>query len=197
MMTKFEQLEMMTKKGNGYFIIAEAVKSGISKQYISEFVKKKKMEKAAPGIYVQENVWVDELYIISLKTNVVFSHETALFLHELTEREPNRVSLTIGKKYGGDRLRKRGYRVYTDTRDMFDVGKTTIETVHGNSVPVYDIDRTICDIIKIKDKLDIQVFRFAMKEYTRRKDKNLHHLMQYAKMMKMENKVRLYTEVML
>ena len=175
-MTKFEQLEMMTKKGNGYFIIAEAVKSGISKQYISEFVKKKKMEKAAPGIYVQENVWVDELYIISLKTNVVFSH---------------------GKKYGGDRLRKRGYRVYTDTRDMFDVGKTTIETVHGNSVPVYDIDRTICDIIKIKDKLDIQVFRFAMKEYTRRKDKNLHHLMQYAKMMKMENKVRLYTEVML
>ena len=196
-MTKYEQLEMMTENGNGYLIVADAVKSGISKQYISDFIKKKKMEKAAPGVYIQDDVWVDELYIISLKTNVVFSHETALFLHGLTEREPNRVSLTIGKKYGGDRLRKRGYRVYTDTRDMFDVGKTEVKTNHGNSVPVYDIDRTICDMIKIKDKLDIQVFSFAMKEYMNRKDKNLHNLMQYAKMMKNEDKVRLYTEVML
>ena len=155
------------------------------------------MEKATPGIYVYEDVWIDELYVLSIKTNVVFSHETALFLHGLTEREPNQISLTISKNYSGDRLRKRGYRVYTDTRDMFEIGKITIKTNHGNSVPVYDIDRTICDVIKIKDKLDIQVFQFAIKEYMNRKDKNLHNLMQYAKMMKIEDKVRLYTEVML
>ena len=196
-MTKFEQLEMMTKNGNGYLVVADAVKSGISKQYIGEFIKKKNMEKAAPGIYIQDNVWVDELYILSLKTNIVFSHETALFLHGLTEREPNQISLTIGKKYSGDRLRKRGYRVYTDTRGVFDIGKTEVKTNHGNIVPVYDIDRTICDIIKIKDKLDIQVFSFAIKEYMSRMDKSLHNLMQYAKMMKIEDKVRLYTEVML
>ena len=196
-MTKFEQLETMIKNGNGYLIVADAIKSGISKQYISEFIKKTNMEKAAAGIYVNENVWVDELYVLSLKTNIVFSHETALFLHGLTEKEPDRISVTISKKYSGDRLRKRGFRVYTDTKDMFDIGKTKVKTNHGNPVPVYDIDRTVCDIIKIKDKLDIQVFRFAVKEYMKRNDKSLHNLMKYAKMMKIEEKVRVYTEVML
>ncbi|MBQ9227479.1 MAG: abortive phage infection protein [Eubacterium sp.] len=196
-MTKNEMLERQTKNGNGYLIVADAVNAGISKQYISEFIKKKNMEKAAPGVYVDGDTWVDELYIISLRNNIVFSHETALYLHGLTEQEPNQVSLTVGKGYNASRLRKRNCRVYTDLKDMLNVGKTTVNTNQGNSVPVYDIDRTICDIIKIKDKMDIQVFQFAIKEYMKRKDKNLHNLMQYAKMMKIEDKVRIYTEVML
>ena len=196
-MTKNEMLERQTKNGNGYLIVADAVNAGISKQYISEFIKKKNMEKAAPGVYVDGDTWVDELYIISLRNNIVFSHETALYLHGLTEQEPNQVSFTVGKGYNASRLRKRNCRVYTDLKDMLNVGKTTVNTNQGNSVPVYDIDRTICDIIKIKDKMDIQVFQFAIKEYMKRKDKNLHNLMQYAKMMKIEDKVRIYTEVML
>ncbi len=196
-MTKYEMLEKQTKNGNGYLIVADAVNAGVSKQYISEFIKKKNMEKAAPGIYVDSDTWVDALYIISLRNNIVFSHETALYLHGLTEREPNRVSLTVGKGYNASRLRKRNCRVYTDLKDMLNVGKTTVNTNQGNAVPVYDIDRTICDIIKIKDKMDIQVFQFAIKEYMKRKDKNLHNLMQYAKMLKIEDKVRVYTEVML
>lgn len=196
-MTKNEMLERQIKNENGYLIVSDAVNAGVSKQYVSEFIKKKNMEKAAPGIYVSADIWIDELYIISLRNNVVFSHETALYLHGLTEREPIQVSLTVGKGYNASHLRKRNCRVYTDLKDMLNVGRTTVDTNQGNAVPVYDIDRTICDIIKIKDKLDIQVFQYAIKEYMSRKDKNLHSLMQYAKMMKIEDKVRLYTEVML
>ncbi len=197
-MTKFEQLENQIINSNGYFIVSDAIESGVSKQYAYDFVKNKNLEKIAPGIYVESNVWIDELYIISLKNKeIVFSFETALFLYGLMEREPNQIALTVAKGYNATHLRKRNCLVYTTTNELFPIGKTTIETNHGNTVPVYDIDRTICDIIKIKEKLDIQVFQFAIKEYMNCREKNLHNLMQYAKMMKIEDKVRLYTEVML
>ena len=59
------------------------------------------------------------------------------------------------------------------------------------------MDRTICDMIKIKDKMDIQVFQYAIKEYMKQKDKNLFNLMKYAKLMHIEDVVRIYTEVLL
>ncbi len=190
-------LKEQMNNNNGYLIVSDAVKSGISKEYVSQFVKKENLEKAAAGIYVDSNTWIDSLYILSLKKKIVFSHETALYLHELTEHEPDRINLAIEKGYNASNLRKQGCRVYTISKDMFSVGLTTVKTGHGNTVPVYDIDRTVCDIINIKDKLDIQLFQYALKEYVKRKDKNLFNLMKYAKKIGIEDKVRIYTEVML
>lgn len=196
-MTKYEQLEMLMADSNGYLIVSKAVESGISKQYVNDFIKKNHLAKAAPGIYIAENVWLDTLYVISLRNNIVFSHETALYLHSMTEREPNRVSLTVAKDYNATHLRKCGFRVYTDTRGLLDEGRTIVDTIHGNPVPVYDVDRTICEIIKMKDQLDVQFFQYAMKEYMNGKKKDLHNLMYYAKLLNIEDKVRFYTEVML
>ena len=50
---------------------------------------------------------------------------------------------------------------------------------------------------KVKEKIDIQIFHTAIKEYMKSKSKNLTHLMQYARILRIEDKVRLYTEVML
>ena len=196
-MTKYEMLEEQMKNNNGYLIVSDAVKKGVSKEYVSEFIKKKNLEKASAGIYVDENTWIDSLYVLSLKKKIVFSHETALYLLGLSEREPSYASLTIEKGYNASSLRKKGCRVYTDLKDMFNVGKTTVKTNHGNMVPVYDMERTICDAISTKDKMDIQEFQYAIKEYMKHKDKNLYNLMKYAKMMNIEDKVRIYTEVLL
>ena len=38
--TKYEQLEMLMADSNGYLIVSKAVESGISKQYVNEFIKK-------------------------------------------------------------------------------------------------------------------------------------------------------------
>lgn len=72
-----------------------------------------------------------------------------------------------------------------------------IKTNFGNEVRVYDIDRTICDIIKMKEKMDIQVFQTAIKEYMLNKSKNLNNLIIYSQKMNIEKKVRMYTEVLL
>ena len=56
-----------------------------------------------------------------------------------------------------------------------------METTFGNEVPVYDMERTVCDAIRNRSNIEMQVFQDTLKRYVKRKDKNLRRLMQYAK----------------
>ncbi len=197
-MSVIEKLDDMTKRNNGYLITADVVASGYSKTYLAEYVRQRNMERVAQGVYMSSDVWLDEMYIIHLRNkNVVFSHESALYMHNLIDSEPTAVMLTVPKRYNATHLRERGCRVYTVPSNMLEMGRIEKETNFGNKVYVYDMDRTICDIIRYKDKLEIQTFQTALREYMRSKDKNIHNLMKYAEKMQISDKVRVYTEVML
>ena len=67
----------------------------------------------------------------------------------------------------------------------------------GHSVPVYDMERTICDLLRSRKNVEMQVFQDALKQYAKRKDKNLRMLMKYAAMFHVENILRPYLEVLL
>lgn len=197
-MTKQNIMDDLIMRNNGYLLTSDVVALGISKTYLSEYVKKREFERVAHGVYLSPNAWNDELYLINLICrSAAFSHETALYLHGFMEREPSEIVLTAVTGYNASHLRKRGCKIYNVNETLYPLGLTEIETNFGNKVRVFDIERTICDIIRYKEKTDIQVFRTAVREYMNSKQKNLHNLMKYAKEMKIENKVRIYTEVML
>ena len=71
------------------------------------------------------------------------------------------------------------------------------QTFAGNTVRIYDRERCICDIIKNKNKMDIQIFQMAFKSYFSSGKKNIYKLMEYANVMGISDKVRQYTEVLL
>lgn len=191
-------LDYLIHMGNGYLLTAEALSHGISRPTIAEYVKKNHLEKLAKGIYFSPDAWPDDLYFLYLQNRrIIFSHETALFLHGLMEREPVRTYVTVRTGYNATHLREKGIRVHQAKPESYELGASSILTGYGNKVPVYDKERTICDLIKGKEKTDIQIFQTAMKEYMDSKDKNIPNLMLYASKLKMEDKVRLYTEVML
>ena len=197
-MSKFETLDSLVAEGNGYLTTSQVVASGISKPTLAEYVRKNNMERVARGVYLAEGAWEDALYqLYLLNTRIVFSHETALYLHGLMEREPNAIYATVRAGYNASHLRKRGVRVFQVKPRVCELGTTDAMTSFGNTVRAYDMDRTICDIIRQKDGMDVQVFRYAMKEYMASDRKNLNHLMGYARTLRVEDAVRTYTEVTL
>ena len=197
-MTVIEKFDDMMERNNGYLTTADVVAAGYSKTYLAEYIRQRNMERVAQGVYMSSGVWLDEMYIIHLRNkNAVFSHESALYMHNLIDSEPTAVMLTVPKGYNAKHLKERECRVYYVPTDIFEMGRIEKETNFGNKVYVYDMDRTICDIIRYKDKLEIQTFQTALREYMRSKDKNIHNLMKYAEKMKISDKVRVYTEVML
>ena len=123
-------------------------------------------------------------------SRIVFSHETALFLHGLMEREPKYTSVTVKAGYNAYHLRNKDIRVYQVKPDVADLGVTEVENGFGNKVRVYDKERTICDILRYKDSMDVQIFQYAMKEYMADNQKNLNHLMAYAKKFRIEPVMR-------
>lgn len=197
-MTRFEILDELVEKGNGYLLTYQVLKNGISKPTLADYVNKRNMERVAQGVYLAEDAWKDELYILHLSNSrIIFSHETALFLHGLMEREPKDISVTVRAGYNASHLRKKGICVYQVKPEIEELGIMDIQTSFGNTVRAYDMERTICDVIRYKEAMDIQVFQYAMKEYMGSVNKNLNHLMTYAKKLHMESAVRTYTEVML
>ena len=91
------------------------------------------------GIYWDPDRWDDELLILQFRcAKIIFSHETALTLHDLTDRIPTSPVVTAITGYNTQHLTKDGIKVHTIKRDLFDVGRTEMKTIHGNNVACYD-----------------------------------------------------------
>ena len=195
---RFEQLDRLLTEHDGMLQTAQVIASGILKPIFYEYVKEKNLQQVAHGIYVSEDAWVDAMFLLHLRCNqAVFSHESALFFHDLTDREPSKYSVTVRRGYSPTRLKAEGLSVYTMKPELFDVGLSSGQTPFGHTVPVYDMERTICDLLRSRSRIEIQTFQGALKAYARRKDKNLRALMQYAGMFKVEKILRQYLEVLL
>ena len=197
-MTTRDSLKYQINENNGIITVAEAGALGISKPGFYSYAEKNGMERVSHGIYADNTLLVDDLYVLSLRCRgLVFSHETALFLHNLTDREPISVTVTVKTGYNPSRLKADGIQVYTIKPDLIDLGKTVIKTQFGNEVPVYDLERTICDIIRSRSKVEAQELQSALKQYVSRRDKDLNKLMDYAAKIRIEGVVRRYMEVLL
>ena len=111
--------------------------------------------------------------------NVIYSHMTALYFHSLSIKAPNDVyDITVKRSYNSVHLRK--HNVFYVDNDIYEIGLTEIETPMGNKVKVYDIERCICDIIRSKNRMDLELIKHSVKEYIKRKDKDLVKLSSYA-----------------
>ena len=72
-----------------------------------------------------------------------------------------------------------------------------MKTPYGNKIKVYDLERTVCDIIRSRNSIDYQVFQDTLKNYLKRRDKNLKLLMEYAALFRVKNVLKKYLEVLL
>ena len=197
-MNQFELLNQLIKEHGGTIQTFQVLEAGISKPVFYAYVKEKGLEQAAHGVYVSTDAWTDAMYLLHLRCKqAVFSHETALFFHDLTDREPIRYTVTVRTGYNPSRLQENGIQVYTIKRELHEIGVITAKAPFGHTVPVYDMERTICDLLRSRSRMEIQVFQDALKQYVRRKDKNLRTLMQYATMFHVEKILRQYLEVLL
>lgn len=197
-MTQTERIEKLFAANGGMIQTSQITDVGISKTVFYQYVKANEIEQISHGVYATKNTWTDAMYLVHLRCKqAVFSHETALFLHDLTDREPMEYEITVKTGYNPSKLKGDGIKVYTIKKELHGKGIITMQTSLGRSVPVYNMERTICDIIRNRNNTEIQTFQTAIKQYAMRKDKNLRLLMQYAAEFHVDKILRQYLEVLL
>ena len=128
---------------------------------------------------------------------IIFSHETALFLHGISDRTPFEHTVTAPSGCIPSAAIKAECKVYYIKPELFELGKTMLQTPAGNPVPCYDLERTICDVIRSRNKIGTETFLSALKQYAVSPKKDLNRLDEYARQMRVSGVLRQYLEVLL
>lgn len=188
---KEKMIEKMLSENIGVLKTSEVVAAGISKEYFYQYAKRVGLVKAAHGIFISPDTWPDEMYLLQAQLpQVVYSHETALYLHGLEEKEPLPLTVTVDANYNSQTLAKKGVHVIYVKKEWYELGLCDMTSPGGHRVVAYDMERTICDIIRKRSEMDAAVFNYALIEYMRHKEKNLPRLMAYAEKMRLEKRIR-------
>ena len=197
-MTAIEQITDYANNNGGYFLSKNAKDFGISREALSRFVMEGYLERPARGVYLLPEYFGDEMYYLQQKSpKIIYSHGTSLYLFDLTDRDPLRFDVTVPKGYNTHRLKEYNIDSHYVKPEFYKLGVSEAKTIYGNIVKTYDVERTLCDIIKPRAKMDIAMLTDAYKRYARQKGKNINKLMKYAQLLGVTEKVRKYMEVLL
>ena len=66
-MTKNELMTSLIMEHNGYLMTSIVQEAGISRTYLSKYVKDRELEQVEQGVYILPEVWPDPFYVLQLK----------------------------------------------------------------------------------------------------------------------------------
>lgn len=193
-----EVIQKLLLENHGIITTSQVTKQGIPRRCLTEMVEANIIYKAERGIYTLPDVWEDEMYFMQYRfAKGIFSHETALYLHNMTDRTPIRYTMSFPLSYNLTNAKNYGIKTKSSTNELYNLGVITVLSPVGNKIKVYDIERTLCDIVKTRHHADIQVITQAMKMYASSSTKDIGKLMNYAKKLGVSSKISRYMEVLL
>ncbi len=160
--------------------------------------KKGEIRRVSRGIYTATDSLADEMACIQARyQNAIFSHETALYLSGLNDRTPLAYCVTVPSGYNASSLKAIGVKVFFVKSDLHLLGSITVKSPQGNDIKTYNPERTICDILRSRSRIDIQIVNQAMKRYATHPERNLNRLYRYAQEFRIQKIVRRYMEILL
>lgn len=197
-MTNKEKIKEILETSPDGTVTAERVTAeGLHRSILQELVENGELYRFGRGLYVRSNTWEDDFYLLQRKYGRgIYSHDTALYLLGYSDRTPSQYTMTFPKGYNSPSLKQESIIVKRVVPENYSFGVIELQSPCGNPIRVYDLERTLCDILRGSGS-DIQIIGTAMKKYAVSKEKNIHRLMQYADQLRVKPKVLRYMEVLL
>ena len=188
----------LAKANGGLVTTSQVVGAGIPRARISDMVRAGELERVQRGVYCLADAWEDEFLATQLRfPKGIFSDGTALFLHGYTDRTPLYLTMTFPRSYRATKARESGVEVRTCADEVLDLCLATVRTSYDNEVRAYDLERTLCDVVRGRRVVDVQVVNPAMRQYVRSGARDVQKLLGYARALGVEKKIRNYLEVLL
>lgn len=197
-MSKEEQILNLIKMNNGLITSKEISKYGINRMFLTRLVKSEKIERVKKGLYVLPNTWGDEYFNLIYGINAIFSYDTALYFLGLCETVPSVYHITVCRGYNGKLNHNGNVKLHFIKKKILELGKIEIKSPQGQIIACYNAERSICDLLKNKDKEDLETVKYAITEYLRDKqNRDLPKLVEYSKILNVEEEVNRYLEVLM
>ena len=197
-MNNYDKILAYAKNNNGYITAKEVENAGINRTFLSNLVNEKRLERVGTGIYKLPEYPIDNFYILSKSSkNMCYSHATALYLHNMSDRIPLVYDITVPYNYSGNLLNNENVLLRYVKDSIFELGMIDIKTINDLTVKCYDLERTLCDIVKDKNRMDKEIYSKSLKEYARNENKDILKLVKYAKQLDIVDEIVELMEVLL
>jgi predicted transcriptional regulator of viral defense system len=183
---------------NGVFSAAQLRHAGGSVSSVQRAALRGELERVARGVYQNPTVMDDDMFNAQLhRKQMVYSHDTALYLHELCDRDPATYTVTVPTGYNTKRLKDAGFMVFSLNKELYEQDIVEAKTLQGRLVKAYSAERTVCDCLRSRSRLETEIVLEGVKRYARRNDRKLGELMSIAEKLGVAKLLRTYMEVLL
>ena len=197
-MAAIDIIEKIINDNEGIVHTADVLSAGLSKTTLTKLERDGLIMRVARGQYILPDELPDELFLWQMRmSRLIYSHETALFLHDMAERTPERHTATLPTNVRLSSTFPGDIKIYMIKPEFFEIGLVTLPSKMGHLVHVYDAERTICDVLRCRNKIDNQIVAAAMKNYANRSKKDIGKLGEYAALFRVSKILRQYLEVLL
>jgi len=176
----------------------DAERIGLKRMQLKRLVQAGELEQVERGVYIDAAVFGDDLFNFQYRfKRGIYSNETALYLHHLTDRTPNSYTMTFPAGYHPAKLSTYPIQARFQVVHLYKLGITDVQTLNGLTVKAYNIERTLCDLLRGSKPAEDEVILHAFRTYLRQPDRQLNQLFSYAKKLRVEKKLRPYVEILL
>ncbi len=194
-----EKIYQVFKSHNGFARTKDILATGIHHRKINELLASGEIERIKGGLYrltsmpmVFNQGFVDTSKAVP---EGVICLTSALSFYELTTFNPSVISMALPRDTWKPQIEYPPVDFYFFSKKIFDVGIAKIN-IENHKVRIYDMEKTICDCFRYRNKIGIDIAKEALSEYLKRKDRNLEKLLSYAEICRVKSIIETWLQAM-
>jgi predicted transcriptional regulator of viral defense system len=171
----------------------EIIENKIYNRFLKRLIDEGYVEKIKYGYYQwqDERAFSEATIIARLFPDAILCLESALQYYGYTDRTPAAWCLAVDKHSTKSRF-KIDYpmvKPHYIPKEQMKLGVEVV-SIEDTELKIFNRERVICDCLRQENKMDAEIFNKAMQAYVKDPKKNVPRLMEYAKLLRTENKVR-------
>ncbi len=179
-----------------FFRTKELNEQGITNYKISKLIDEGVLIKVYQGVYALGDVDTIEIRDINvIVENGVVSLKSAAYYYRLLDGEEGKIEITINRDQKPPKLPYDFFSYYYTTSKFYEIGLNVIDQ-NGRKLKIYDIERTVCDIIRHRSKYDSYIVREVIDNYLKSSTCDVEKLLDYASQLRVRSIVENYLEIL-
>lgn len=195
----YDKVNMLFNEENGYLSTRKLLENKITTIQIRTLLEEGKIEKVSHGNYwnlmsgKKKPKHYKMLEACMTNRRAIICALSACYYHGLLEEEPDKLYIATSRTdRGGMRLN------FPVSRHYFSVNSFEEDMVNartgGGSIRVYDVDRSVCDCIRLEKEIGKEQVEMVVEKYKNYKKRKPQHLLAYADQMRYGKIVRQYID---
>lgn len=180
----------IANKCNGIVTTKQVMENNIARIYLTKLIKEKKLYRVERGIYSTSKISINPYYSIQNKSKkVIFSHFTSLKIQGFYKNIEKQDQLSVPQSYNAKKFNN--YKVFYNSKSNYRKGIINY-SCNNHIIKIYDIERSVCDIIKDRNRFPELEYNKFINYYFNRNDLNYKKLLEYSKALRISKLVHHY-----